>query len=185
MSVLRNQGHLIKIAANRIREQESIQIREEWRRYLRDYRLSGKRIRMAILPHLDDWLDRRHGCLTFRMTQLLTGHGCFSTFLARIQKINTNWCFHCNLDVDSPEHTLGICPTFLVERNELIAVIGPRISLRDYCWSIVRTEVAWTAFSTFAERVLTKKEEAERTRELEARAVIPIDLRIDQDDDSD
>ncbi|XP_076764831.1 uncharacterized protein LOC143431778 [Xylocopa sonorina] len=31
----------------------------------------------AILPFLSRWVDRSHGQLTFRTTQVFTGHGCF------------------------------------------------------------------------------------------------------------
>ncbi|XP_050353618.1 uncharacterized protein LOC126775612, partial [Nymphalis io] len=31
----------------------------------------------AIRPHLSRWVTRKGGTLTFRLTQVLTGHGCF------------------------------------------------------------------------------------------------------------
>ncbi|XP_063825300.1 uncharacterized protein LOC135074849 [Ostrinia nubilalis] len=38
----------------------------------------------AIGPVLDQWLERPHGFLTFRLAQVLTGHGCFGSYLQRI-----------------------------------------------------------------------------------------------------
>ena len=40
----------------------------------------------AVLPNWDVWLDGGGPPLTYRMTQVLTGHGCFSEFLHRIGK---------------------------------------------------------------------------------------------------
>lgn len=93
-------------------------------------------------------------------------------------------CPHCELDVDTPEHTLQICPSWHLEREDMKTVIGDRISLKDIIEVIVRSDEAWSAFRTFAERVLTKKEEAERTRVAEARALILMNQMIDRDDDS-
>ncbi|XP_064074650.1 uncharacterized protein LOC135193961 [Vanessa tameamea] len=38
---------------------------------------AGLAIVEAIRPHLSRWVERRHGTLSFRLTQVLTGHGCF------------------------------------------------------------------------------------------------------------
>lgn len=182
---LRKQNLLTRIISNRIKAQVSVRLRDKWRTHIRDYRLSGKRTRLAIRAELDGWLVRRHGNLSFHMTQILTGHGCFNTFLFRIQKSDTDMCLFCNIDVDSPEHTLEICPSWHTEREALTRVIGARLTLKEIIKAIVRSEEAWSAFRVFCEVVLTKKEEAERTREAEARALLPIDQRIDRNDDSD
>lgn len=182
---MRNQNLLTGDIINRIKAQEAMQLRENWRSHLRDFRLPGRITRLAIRLHLDEWLDRNHGSITYRMTQILTGHGCFNTFLCRIQKWDTEMCFHCGLDIDSSEHTLQWCPSWHLEREDLKAVIGASLSLKDIIKAIVRSDVAWSAFRSFAECVLTKKEEAERTRALEARALVPLDQRVDRDDDSD
>lgn len=81
---MRRENLLTREISNRIKAQEAVQLRENWRSHLQDFRLSGRRTRLAIRSHLDGWLDRGHGSLTYRMTQILTGHGCFNTFLFRI-----------------------------------------------------------------------------------------------------
>ncbi|XP_063839116.1 uncharacterized protein LOC135088159 [Ostrinia nubilalis] len=43
----------------------------------------GRRTLDAIGPVLDKWLKRPHGFLTFRLAQVLTGHGCFGSYLHR------------------------------------------------------------------------------------------------------
>ncbi|XP_062531089.1 uncharacterized protein LOC134201038 [Bombyx mori] len=57
----------------------------EWRqRLLRP--TAGLATVEAIRPVLDDWLGRRHGSLSFRVTQVLSGHGCFGKYLCRIDR---------------------------------------------------------------------------------------------------
>lgn len=106
---LKENDSLTVRASRLIKNEEHLRLHEEWRDYLSRPNLAGARTLEAIRPHMDAWLDRRRGGLTFRMTQLLTGHGCFSTFLHRIRKSPTRECFHCPGHVDSVEHTLMVC----------------------------------------------------------------------------
>ncbi|KAJ0174088.1 hypothetical protein K1T71_010234 [Dendrolimus kikuchii] len=65
----------------------------------------------AVRPVLQDWIGRRHGTLTFRLTQVLTGHGCFGRYLCRLGREPTSGCHHCDTgDEDTALHTLQECP---------------------------------------------------------------------------
>lgn len=80
---------------------------DNWLQHLDNEFMPGARTRRAICPNLRLWRGRIHGGLTFRMTQILTGHGCFAAYLNRIQKMDTNLCAHCDRGlVDTSEHTL-------------------------------------------------------------------------------
>ncbi|CAH0697622.1 unnamed protein product [Spodoptera exigua] len=57
-------------------------------------------IKAAVRPHFEEWLERVHGFLTFRLTPVLTGHGSFGRFLYRLVAIvratqRTRW--RCSL----------------------------------------------------------------------------------------
>lgn len=162
---LKVNGQWTLAAVTAIRAEESIRLRADWMEHLRDEFMPGVRTREAINPNFDLWMDRIHGGLSYRMTQMLTGHGCFASFLHRIRKADTDQCFHCNNGVDTPEHTLQVCTTWVDERGDLIAVIGGDLSLPNVVGKIVRSGEAWTAFSLFCERVLGTKEEEERRRQ--------------------
>ena len=49
----------------------------------------------ALRPFFEEWLERRHGTLTYRLTHVLTGHGSFSRFLFVIRLEETPSCHHC------------------------------------------------------------------------------------------
>ena len=34
-----------------------------------------------LIPHLDKWINRRHGSVNYYLTQMLSGHGCFRAYL--------------------------------------------------------------------------------------------------------
>ncbi|KMQ85305.1 reverse transcriptase [Lasius niger] len=101
----------------------------EWTENLLDPRLPGQRTVGAIQPCLAEWLDGAKGGVTYRMTQVLTGHGCFGEYLCRIQKERTARCHHCGHERDSAQHTLEDCALWAAERAELVAAVGRDLSL--------------------------------------------------------
>jgi len=127
---------------------------------------AGVRLRDAILLHIERWMTRSWGGLTFRITQLLTGHGCFGTFLLRIGKSEVATCVFCGLDDDSPDHTIADCPQWFDERCSLMGAIGPDLSLSNIIKEICSNRGSWLAFSKFAEDVMRQKEDAECAREI-------------------
>ncbi|XP_032673067.1 uncharacterized protein LOC116844970 [Odontomachus brunneus] len=70
---------------------------------------SGTRVSEAIRPCLKEWVNRARGELSFRTTQILTGHGCFGEYLHRIGRELTFRYHHCGDKVDSAQHTLEEC----------------------------------------------------------------------------
>jgi hypothetical protein len=44
--------------------------------------------------------------ITFRMTQVLTGHGMFGEYLLKLQREVTSICHHCQKEEDTAQHTL-------------------------------------------------------------------------------
>jgi hypothetical protein len=93
---------------------------EAWKREVVDMRdwEPSLRVREAIIPIMEDWYDRSHGSVTFHMTQIITGHGCFSSFLHKIKKIGLAKCAHCDAAVDDAMHTIEDCPAWSEERGE-------------------------------------------------------------------
>lgn len=144
---------------------------DNWLQHFDEF-MPGARTRRAICPNLKLWRRRIHEGLTFRMTQILTGHGCFAAYLHRIQKMDTNLYAHCDRGLVDTEHTLMKCPAWSVERSELLAIMGQDLSLSNIVSKMVRSMETWRAFSLFCERVIRTKEEEERTRRAAAAAVV-------------
>jgi len=83
---------------------------ERWDAHLSDPNTAGQRTVGAIRPCLAEWADRAQGEATYRLTQVLTGHGCFGEYLCRIKKEDTPRCHHCGAARDTAQHTLAECP---------------------------------------------------------------------------
>ncbi|XP_011707944.1 PREDICTED: uncharacterized protein LOC105462792 [Wasmannia auropunctata] len=169
----------------RIRENA---LEEALTRWEADYRRPGTTavaVREAVAPVLDRWFRRTHGQLTFRMTQIITGHGCFNLFLHRIGKAPSSFCSFCEEGEDTNMHTLGYCTAWVPDREALTAVIGPELDLRSVIFSILQTPARWAAFKEFCEVVMLRKEEAERARQAQAAAEEALLVRVDNLRESD
>lgn len=130
---------------------------------------AGRRTVEAVRPVLSSWLDRRHGRLTFRLTQVLSGHGCFGKYLCRIARREpTTECHHCGGGEDTAQHTLEDCPSWAERRRVLRIAIGADLSLPTVAKAMVESEESWTAVLSFCEDVMAQKETAEREREAQA-----------------
>lgn len=137
----------------------------KWRRCLEEPTAGGDTI-AAIRPVLRRWLDRERGALTFRLAQVLSGHGCFGRYLCNVAgREPTMECHSCGCAEDTAQHTLAECVAWEEPRAELVAVVGADLSLPAVVRSMVGSERSWKAMTSFCEEVMSQKEAAERERE--------------------
>ncbi|XP_022833162.1 uncharacterized protein LOC111361060 [Spodoptera litura] len=116
---------------------------------------------------LDDWLGRKHGSLSFRVTQVLSGHGCFGKYLCRIEREPDARCHHCvHCGEDTAQHTLAECVAWEEQRRVLRNEVGSDLSLPAVVRKMVDSAESWDAVVSFCEDVMSQKETAEREREI-------------------
>ena len=114
------------------------------------------RVLEVVLPNWDVWLEGASPPspphpLTNRVTQVLTGHGCFGEYLHRSRKEATARCHHWDVSVDSAQHTLEFCPAWAWPRRDLIA-------------ALLASERGRRAVTSFCEQIMLRREAAERAR---------------------
>lgn len=154
---------------HKIEEEESLITRRQWALQLQRPVIAGSRTRDAILPSLNEWLDRMHGGATFHLTQILTGHGCLGrTSIASEKRVLP--CARIVQMTDDAEHTLQKCEAWEVDREELRKMIGGDLRMATVVGAISRFKEAWKAVTKFANEVMEAKEECEREREAEREA---------------
>lgn len=148
-----------------------------WRQEAHDAALNEWQIRLAhptaghltiaaVRPILKKWVQRKFGTITFRLVQILSGHGCFGKYLHKIAGKETNSsCHSCGCIEDTAQHTLEVCPAWASERSALRAIIGFDLSLPAVVKAMVSSERSWTAVTSFCESIMSQKEAAERLRE--------------------
>ncbi|XP_029176750.1 uncharacterized protein LOC114944857 [Nylanderia fulva] len=145
---LQRQGTAVTAGVRRaLRTHTRRQLIESWSGMLQNPQLPGQWTVGAIRPCLEQWLGRAGGGVTYRMTQVLTGHGCFGEYLCRIKKERTTRCHHCSNRRDTAGHTLQECVAWTEEREELKASIGGGdLSLPSVVRQMVEREEVWKAF---------------------------------------
>jgi len=165
-TLLRRRGiTLTPRAAEVAKHQSRQQAIAKWKDRLANAK-AGLRAVGAIRPVLEDWEDRRHGGLSFRLVQVPTGHGCFGEYLHTMARREpTTECHHCGGDRDTAQHTLEVCPAWAESRRVLVQSIGADLSLQAVVAAMVGGEHAWGAMVSFCEKVISQKEAAERERE--------------------
>lgn len=163
--ILREDGESDPVKGLEVVKHQERQIAwETWRTRLSE-RSAHKPIVQAVLPVFENWMQRREGSLTYRLTQVLTGHGCFGVYLHRIGREATARCWHCEENQDSASHTLEECPAWASERLILAQRVGPDLSLPAILSAMLNEISNWRAVASFCETVMVKKEAAERSRD--------------------
>lgn len=152
-----------------VRKAANLLMRRQWTILLQGDGIPGQRVREAILPVLDRWLDHRRAGVNYYTTQLFTGHGSYGQYLHKIGRRESSACPDCGEAIDTPEHIMEDCPKWDEERTSLRAVFDADLPLT---WtallpSALDYEEKWFAIATFARNILTRREIAERERERE------------------
>lgn len=130
---LKRKGNWSKEAEKDIRSVEELLFRRQWYIQLSGPSFPGVRTREAILPNLNDWIERKHDSVSFHLTQLLTGHGCFNSYLYKIGKTDSPICAHCGREHDTAEHT-GVYD-MVDGKKRAKERSGPRSFVGGSCWS--------------------------------------------------
>ncbi|XP_077294850.1 uncharacterized protein LOC143917239 [Arctopsyche grandis] len=120
-----------------------------------------------LIRDLRVWSRRKHGELCFHPTQILTGHGCFGSYLHKIGKKVTSGCHHCSAENDDAEHTAFDCPAWNHSKKYILGV-NPLTTI-NMIPAMLESAEAWTACTRFAVCIMQEKEEAERDREKRSR----------------
>lgn len=117
-----------------------------------------------LISDIRAWMERKHGEVGYYLTQFLTGHGYFRSYLKKIGKSADAKCLYCqNEEEDDVKHTFFVCGRWQHYRNDLVANIG-QYTPETLVAKMIETEANWEAISTFVTLVLKEKE---RTRDWE------------------
>ncbi|XP_037871048.2 retrovirus-related Pol polyprotein from type-1 retrotransposable element R1 [Bombyx mori] len=128
--------------------------------------VTRRRTLEALVPVLEAWSDRRHGVLSFHLTQVLSGHGCFGRYLWKVCRREPHpGCHQCGHPDDDAQHALEACPRWERSRRDLIAVLGRDLSLRAVVARMLEDRNSWEAMTRFCDLVMAFREAEERERE--------------------
>lgn len=119
-----------------------------------------------LIPNIRPWYDRKHGEITYELTQALSGHGSFRTYVHRIGKTQTAACFYCMQDIDdSPEHTLFLCARWAQLRSEAENRVSTDLRVDNLINLMLSDQQCWNSISEFITKVMREKQKIELQRE--------------------
>lgn len=110
-------------------------------------------------------MNRKHGDIDYFITQVLTGHGCFNSYLCKIKKLDSPQCSLCGAESDDAKHTLFECDAFENWRRQLEGEISSELNPENIIDKILEEESKWEMISSYIRRVMTTKCDEERRRQ--------------------
>lgn len=120
-----------------------------------------------LIPDIKYWFDRGHGDLNFYLTQMLSGHGCFKSYLYRYGHERDPFCPKCDGNVEEDaEHVFFVCPRFHDGRTNLNGLVGCSVEPTNLVRIMLSSLVNWEYVCNFVKLVLLelRREEAIRRR---------------------
>jgi len=94
---------------------------------------------------------------------MLSGHGCFRSYLHRLGHERDPYCLRCYPEVEeTAEHILLTCRRFTREREVLEATNGDHFTANTLINHMVEREECWSAVCTFAFKTATALRQLER-----------------------
>jgi hypothetical protein len=142
----------------------SLSVREMEEEWSRRWELNSTGWTAVLIRDLKRWVRRQHGETNHWLTQFLSGHGIFGSYLHRIGKLQTGLCRYCHEEDDTPEHTFFKCLRWEAARSDCWRVIGvqtPGSIIEKMC----EDEEAWKATDKMVIDILRTKQEDERRDE--------------------
>uniref|UniRef100_A0ABD2WG39 Reverse transcriptase zinc-binding domain-containing protein n=1 Tax=Trichogramma kaykai TaxID=54128 RepID=A0ABD2WG39_9HYME len=101
-------------------------------------------------------VERRHGEMSYHLTQLLTGQGYFKHHSQRYDNNASAWCPLYPDETENVEHVFFHCLRFEREKEEAQLRLSERIEAENIVWFMLRDLPGWNAVSTIAKAVVTR-----------------------------
>lgn len=109
-----------------------------------------------LIPTISMWVNRNFGEVNYYITQMLSNHGYFSSYLYKTRKVTNPCCIFGDSSNDDAEHTFFECIQWQAERRALEIRIGT-CSATNIIAKMLETAEGWAAIAAFVEDVLRKK----------------------------
>lgn len=115
----------------------------------------------TLIPDVLRWAKCEHRQTEYFLTQILTGHGCFMSYLMEIGKRGNDTCMYCP-DSDDSNHTLFTCPKWQTERIELETRIGERLDENNLVTQMITSKANWESIHGYIISIMKVKEQDDR-----------------------
>lgn len=117
-----------------------------------------------LIPEVTPWVNRKHGEVGYYLTQFLSGHGQFNSYLHRLNLIDQSECTYCG-GRDTPEHVVMECARWNTTRDRLAREIGEQVTTESIIRHMLSSEEKWKAIERAISDIIKTKKTEERVNE--------------------
>jgi len=141
------------------REQLLVSWQEQWNT-ARNGRWTHRLIRDVAA-----WYRRKHGEVSYHLSQVLTGHGCFGNYLNKFCNLESDACAQCREAPDSPEHAVFKCDAWDRWRHEACVYLEVTVlTAENAIETMLGSRASWERISHLFTRIMISREEEERRK---------------------
>lgn len=118
----------------------------------------------TLIPDIGTWYSRKHGYVNYYLTQFLSGHGCFRSYLYRFGRDSSPFCPYCIGIMEDPEHVFFVCPRFSLERANMERLVGSSVCPDNIVQIMLTSLGNWEHVCEFVKLVLVELRREEEIR---------------------
>lgn len=116
-----------------------------------------------LIPNINIWVNRKFGQVNYHLTQFLTGHGGFGTYLHKFCGRETNTCLICGAANDDAEYAVLLCEAWANRRRDVcMDILVDDISADNIIGLMLRSKRDWEKITEMVEYVMRTRETEER-----------------------
>lgn len=148
--------------SNSVRKIEREKSIEQWQNRWETSRKG--RWTFKLIPVIQVWLNRRHGEVNYYLTQFLSGHGLYRSYLHRFGLDSTPYCPQCPNQEEDPEHVTFYCPRFRHERQKAEEDLGTQLHVQNIVSIILNRKEHWNVICGMIKTIHQKLAMEEKLR---------------------
>ena len=106
-----------------------------------------------LIPNIEKWINRKNGEVCYHLTQFLTGHGGYRSYLYRFGHDDSAMCPACPEEEENVEHVMLTCKRFKEERRNLEWQLGQHITPENVVDIMMSSQENWNRIKGFITHV--------------------------------
>lgn len=110
-------------------------------------------------------MRRKYENINFHLTQMLTGHECFSHYFWNFKKLKDLKYITCEAIIDNVEHTIFRRDQWWTQRKTLEVKLGINFEPDTVIRCMLQKKSNWDAVKEYIKTVMPYKENKERARQ--------------------
>lgn len=110
-----------------------------------------------LIPNVRDWTERKHGNMSYFLTQVMTNHGTFNKYLHRFKLKDITSCDSCGALEEDAKHIVFECEKWEDARRVLNNMLGCTITPENMVSTMLANANAWKLCEDFINKIMKER----------------------------